>query len=142
MGTLKDIKQKLLSGSTASQLIEEGYAKSSVTHVDRKLKGAKPDTPATPVSDELQELRQRKDIVKLEKEIADLEAGKDRLPERVVKLETDVNRLNQQLPDLLANCYGSVYLKILSMLGWTRDGAREEVKTATDDYFKHLLTLR
>lgn len=142
MGTLNDIRQKLSSGSTASQLIKEGYAKSSVTHAARKLRNTQLGTPTTPVSDELQELRQRKEIVKLQKEIADLEAGREGMPDRLSKLEAEVGQLNQQLPDLLANCYGSVYLKILSMLGWTRDGAREEVKTATDDYFKHLLTLR
>ena len=84
MGTLNDIRQKLLSGGTVSQLIKEGYAKSSVNHVVRKLKKTQPaGTPASSVEDELQELRHQKEVVKLKKEISELEAAKEKVPDRV-----------------------------------------------------------
>ena len=58
MGKLNDIKQKLLSGATANELIKQGFAKFSVHLVVRKLKKLQPDTYTSPVQDELRELRQ------------------------------------------------------------------------------------
>ena len=100
MGTLNDIRQKLLSGGTVSQLIKEGYAKSSVNHVARKLKKTQPaGTPTSSVEDELQELRRQKELIKLQKEIAELEATKDKLPERVAVLEKTVLELRSLVND-------------------------------------------
>ncbi len=102
MGKLNDLRQKLLSGSTPSQLIKEGYAKSSVTYVDRKLKKAEPaSTPASPVDDELRELRHQKEVVKLQKEISELEDSKEKVPDRLDKLEAEVLRLTKEIPDLV-----------------------------------------
>ncbi|MFC1871981.1 hypothetical protein ACFLYF_06275 [Chloroflexota bacterium] len=97
MGTLNDIRQKLLSGYTISQLIGEGYAKSSVNHPARKLKDIQPDLPTSPAPDELQELRHQRDIVKLKKEITDLEDAKEKVPDRVAALEKEVVKLRSLL---------------------------------------------
>ena len=100
MGTLNDIRQKLLSGGTVSQLIKEGYAKSSVNHVARKLKKTQPaGTPTSSVEDELQELRRQKELIKLQKEIAELEAAKEKMPERVTVLEKTVLELRSLIND-------------------------------------------
>jgi hypothetical protein len=49
MGIMNDIRLKLDSGYTVSQLIKEGYKKSSVHHVDRELKkNRKQGTPTSP----------------------------------------------------------------------------------------------
>ncbi len=100
MGTLNDIKKKLLSGYTVSQLINEGYAKSSVNYAAKKLKKLQPGAPALPIPDEIKELRQQREKIKLEKEIADLEAGKERLPERVTELERALQELKDSILDI------------------------------------------
>ena len=100
MGTLNDISQKLVSGYTVSQLIGEGYAKSSVNHVAKKLKKTQLlATPTSPVEDELQELRHQKEIVKLRKEIADLEAAKEKVPDRLAELEKTYSELRSFVCD-------------------------------------------
>ncbi len=93
MGKLNDIRDKLLSGSTTKQLIEQGYTKSSVFRVAGKLKGSQPNILATPASDELQELRHQRDMIKLREEISKLEAAKEKLPDRVAALEKAVPEL-------------------------------------------------
>ncbi|MFC1938477.1 hypothetical protein ACFLWH_02350 [Chloroflexota bacterium] len=100
MGKLNDIRQKLSAGSTTSQLIDQGYAKSSVFSVARKLRNLRPDVNTYQVSDELQELRHAKEMMKLKKEIADLEVGNEKLPERVAKLETDIQELKDGIIDI------------------------------------------
>ncbi len=97
MGKLSDIEQKLLSGSTTNQLIEQGYAKSSVHLVANKLRNLKPDAPVSPVPDEIQELRHRREIIKLQKEIAELEAAKENFPNRVGSLESKLNALESRI---------------------------------------------
>ena len=93
MGVLDDIRQRLLSGSTPSQLIKEGYAKSSVNHAAKKLKKSQPDALASPIPDEIKDLRQQREKIKLQKEIAELEAGKEKLSERVATLEKTISEL-------------------------------------------------
>ena len=103
MGTLNNIRQKLLSGYSTGQLITEGYAKSSVNHVARKLKkNQEPGTTVTQVDDELQGLRHQKEKVKLQKEIAELEAAKEKLPDRVTKTEAELLDLRENLVDIWA----------------------------------------
>ncbi|MFC1875333.1 hypothetical protein ACFLY3_04220 [Chloroflexota bacterium] len=70
-----------------------------MNHVARKLKDIQPGIPASPVNDELQELRQKRDIVKLQKEITELEAIKEKLPERVTTLEKAVLDLRTLIND-------------------------------------------
>ena len=122
MGTLNDIRQKLLSGYTTSQLIKEGYAKSSVNHVNRKLKNnQQPGKTVTQVDDELQELRHQKEMVKLRREIAELERAGGKLPERVATLE----KTNHELRSLIVNAVDTAIAVCLEYNGMDREEARE-----------------
>ena len=122
MGTLSDIRQKLQSGYTINQLIGEGYAKSSVNHVARKLKKTQPPgTPTSPVPDDIQELRHQRDIIKLKKEIAELEIAKEKMPERVAALEKTV----LDLRTLLRDAVDTALFISLNEAGWSREKAKE-----------------
>ena len=122
MGTLNDIRLKLLSGYAANQLIREGYAKSSVNHVARKLKKTqRPDSTVAQVDDELQELRHQKEVVKLRKEITELEGARDKLPGRVTVLE----KTNHELRSLLYNAVDTAIRVCLEYAGMDREEATE-----------------
>ncbi|MFC1870073.1 hypothetical protein ACFLYE_02245 [Chloroflexota bacterium] len=121
MGKLNEIRDRLLAGSTTSQLIEEGYAKSSVFNVAKKLKNAQPDIPASPISNELQELRHQRDIIKIQKEIAELEAARDKLPDRVAVLEKTV----LDLRSLLKNAVDTALVVGLVYAGMDEKEAKE-----------------
>ena len=136
MGKLNEIRDKLLAGSTTKQLVKQGYAKSSVFRVAKKTKNPQPDAVTLPVPNEIQELRHRREVIKLQKEIAELEVAKEKVPDRLAKLETDVHQLNQQLPDLVANCYASLYMIILCKHGWNEDEALQKAKSIGDDFLK------
>ena len=99
MGKLDDIRNKLQAGSTTKQLVEQGYAKSSVHHVAKKLEKLQPSASTSPVPDEIQDLRHRKEIMKLKKEIAELEVSKEKMPERVAALEKTVSELESLIND-------------------------------------------
>ena len=81
MDVLEDIRQKLLAGKQPAELVNEGYAKSSVYYVAKKVRNAQSGNSGLAIGDELAELHRRKEIIKLEKEIAELEAGKEKLPD-------------------------------------------------------------
>jgi len=121
MGKLEEIRKKLVAGSTTKQLIEQGYAKSSVFNVAKKLKGSQPNILDTPISDELQELRQQREKIKLQKEIADLEAGKEKLTERVATLEKTI----LELRSLIANAVDTALFQSLVYAGMDREEAKE-----------------
>ena len=121
MGKLNDIRQKLSAGSTPLQLIDQGFSISSVFDVARKLKKSKPDVSTTSVPDEVQDLRHRKEIIKLEKEIAELEAAKEKLPERMAALEQDVLKLQA----LLHNAVDTALFISLGAAGFSREEAKE-----------------
>lgn len=121
MGKLNDIRYKLSAGSTTKQLIDEGYAKSSVFNIARKLKNTKPGIPASLVPDELQELRHQREIIKLQKEITELEAAKEKLPDRVAALEKTVLKLQS----LLSNAVDTALFISLGAAGWSREEAKE-----------------
>ena len=108
MGKLNEIRDKLLAGSTTKQLVEQGYAKSSVFSVAKKLANTKPDMPASSVQDELQDLRRQREIMKLQKEIAGLEADKEKLPDRMEVLESRLTALESwcdgDLVDAIGDC--------------------------------------
>lgn len=87
MGILADIRLKFLAGQQPLDLIKAGYAKSSVYYVLRKLKAAELSVPAGGADDEISELKRRKEIVKLQKEIAEYEATRENLPTRIGNLE-------------------------------------------------------
>ena len=97
MGKLNDIRQKLSAGSTTKELIDQGYAKSSVFNVTNKLKGSHPNITGTPVSDALQELINQRESKKVQNEIADLYAAGDKLPDRMAALEQTVLKLRSLL---------------------------------------------
>jgi len=137
MGKLNEIKNKLQSGTTTRQLIEQGYPRSSVYREANKLKVIQPGIPASPVSDEIQELRHRREIIKLQKEIAELEVAKEKVPDRLAKLETEVHQLNQKLPGLVESCYASLYMIILRRHGWNEDEALQEAKSGGNDFLKY-----
>jgi len=90
MDVLAEIKQKLISGKKPVELVKEGYAKSSVYSVAKKVRNVQSVISEFSVGDELTELRRQKEIIKLQSEIAELEAAKEKLPERMVKLEAEV----------------------------------------------------
>ena len=99
MGKLNDIRDKLLAGSTTKQLIEQGYAKSSVFQIAKKLRDAQSDTSSKSMSDEIQDLKHQRDVLKLKLEISQLEAAKENLPDRVAKLEKTAVDLESLLCD-------------------------------------------
>ena len=71
--------------------------------------------------DELQELRHRRDIIKLQKEIAELEAVKEKIPDRVATLEKKM----VELRSLLNNAVDTVIMACLEFAGMDRERARE-----------------
>lgn len=93
MSKLAEIRQKLEGGARPADLIKQGYAKSSVYAMAKTVSGSQSTMPAAD-DDELAALRKRKEIVKLEKEIADIEAAKGTpLEKRVTGLELEVQFL-------------------------------------------------
>jgi len=87
METMAAIAQLLLGGHNPKDIISQGYAKSTVYLVQRKLLSTQLPVPGLEPGDEIVELKRYKEKVKLEKEIAELEAAKEKLPERVAALE-------------------------------------------------------
>ena len=93
-----------------------------MNHVARKLKKTQPaDTPTSSVPDELLDLRYRREIIKLQKEIAELEAAKDKLPDRVADLEKTV----AQLRSLLCNAVDTAIMVCMEYAGIDREEAKE-----------------
>ena len=132
MGKLNDIRQKLLAGSTTKQLIQQGYAKSSVFDVAKKLRNVKPGTLASPVSDEVQELRHRREIIKIQKEIAELESAKEKVPDRVAALEKSVSDLRSFITDVV----DTALWQSLVYAGMDSDEAKEYADGWVDRYIK------
>ncbi len=86
MATIEDIRQRLLAGEQPVDLVKAGFPKSSVYRVAKQVGAVR-----LPVeSEEVAELRKRKQIMELEQEIQELEAEKGKLPERVAALEREV----------------------------------------------------
>ncbi|MFC1958305.1 hypothetical protein ACFLV6_00040 [Chloroflexota bacterium] len=137
MDILAEIRQKLLNGKQPAELVKEGFAKSSVYSVAKKIKNLHPDITSAPVPDEIQELRHQKEIMKLKREIAELEDSKEKIPGRLEKLEAEVLRLNKAIPNLVWDCYASLYAVILLNKGWNKDAARQEAIRITNDFLKH-----
>ena len=108
MDVLAEIRQKLLNGKQPVELVKEGYAKSSVYSVAKKVRNVQSGMPGLPVDDELTELRRKKEIIKLQKEIAELEACKEKLPEWVAALESRLTALESwcdgDLVDAIGDC--------------------------------------
>ncbi len=110
------------SGYTASQLIKEGYKKSSVHHIVRELKkNRKQDSPTSPIDSELQGLRRQKEAVKLRNEISELENARENLSNRVTTLEKEL----RELRSLMVNAVDTALFKSLVYSGMDPDEARE-----------------
>ena len=134
MDVLTDIRQKLLSGKRPKELVKDGYAKSSVYYAARKLRNDYSGTPELPIDEELTELRRRKEITKLEKEIAELQASKEQLPERVARLEkqfTFLYELVRSVGDTLC------YLDFLQFA--STDEAKAEAKEEGDGWVERVI---
>ncbi|MFC2006771.1 hypothetical protein ACFLUQ_01230 [Chloroflexota bacterium] len=82
MGKLNDIRRELSAGSTTKHLINWGYAKSSVFKVAKMLTNIETDIPALSIPGEFQDLPYRRGIIKLQKEITELEDAKEKIPDR------------------------------------------------------------
>ena len=60
-----------------------------------------------------------------------------KLKKEIAELEAEVYRLNEELPNLVGNCYASVYKVILHKHGWNEDEARQEAISVANDFLKH-----
>ncbi len=60
----------------------------------------------------------------------------------MAKLEAEVHQLSQQLADLVANCYASLYMIILLKHGWNEDEALEKAKSIRNEFLKNFWTSR
>jgi hypothetical protein len=69
MNILAEIEKKLRGGKRPAELVKDGYAKSSVYHVVKKIRSDKPGISEPTSDDELTELRRRRGIIKLKTEI-------------------------------------------------------------------------
>lgn len=131
MGKLNEIRNRLKAGDTPRQLIEKGYSRSSVYREKKKLNNSQPETTTKPVNNELQELRHQKEIIKIQKEIAEIEATKEKLPERVdalEKLPERVAALEKAMLDhrsLINDAVDTVLFKSLIYAGVNREEAEK-----------------
>ena len=132
MGKLDEIRKKLQSGTTTRKLIEQGYPRSSVYRENKKIKGVQPEIPTSPAPNELQELRHQRDMIKVQKEIAELEAAKGKLPDRITALEKTVVELQRQTIDAVDT---AVFIS-LTEAGWNREKAKEVADTLAEKIIK------
>lgn len=51
--------------------------------------------------------------------------------------EAEVLRLNKEIPNLVWNCYVSLYAVILRNQGWDEDKSRQEAINTASDFLKH-----
>ncbi len=82
-----------------TQLIEQGYAKSSIFHVAKKLKDLQLGILTSPVLKFLKFIGYWRDIIKLQKEITELEAAKEKMPDRLAIFEKPLNELRSLVDD-------------------------------------------
>jgi len=101
-------------------------------HVDHQVKLTLP--PDLLIPDEIKELRQQREKIKLEKEIADLEAGKGKLSERVATLEKAIPELRSFVCEVVdhALCQSLV----------SAGGDREEAKEFSDGWVDRYIKWR
>ncbi|MFC1981483.1 hypothetical protein ACFLVN_04480 [Chloroflexota bacterium] len=71
--------------------------------------------------DDIQELRHQRDIIKLQKEIAELEVTKEKIPDRVASLEKTVIELRS----LLNNAVNTALYVSLAYAEMDREEAKE-----------------
>ncbi|MBA7709813.1 hypothetical protein ES703_118739 [subsurface metagenome] len=88
--------------------------------------------PDLTIPDEIKELRQKREKIKLEKEIADLEAGKGKLSERVATLEKTVPELRSFVIKVVEH---ALWQSLVSA-GEDREEAKEFSDGWVDRYIK------
>lgn len=122
MSNMEKIHKLLSSGKTPQELIADGYPKSTVYAVAKKANGPQLTiSESAIVDDEVQELKQKKQILKLEKEIDELQAAKEKLPDRLTALE---KRVDRQL-HLIRNAVDTAIGICLQYSGLDKDEARQ-----------------
>ena len=89
-------------------------------------------TPASTVPDEIQELRQQREKIKLQKEIAELEADKDNLPGRVTALE----KASPELRSFVSQVVEHALWQSLVSAGENREEAKELSDGWVERYIK------
>ncbi|MFC1865713.1 hypothetical protein ACFLYB_03265 [Chloroflexota bacterium] len=111
MGNMQEVYELLAAGGTRKEAMDKGYPKSTVYHVANKVEKDKQNSLANGTTDdEIQELKRRKEILKLENEIRALEAIKENIPDRVTALESRLAALEYWCDgDLVENIGGCLY---------------------------------
>jgi hypothetical protein len=115
MGILAEIKQQLLAGQQPADLVKRGYKKSSVYYVAKRLWDAQLGMPGLPVGDEVVELKRRREIVRLQKEIAELESAKEKVPERLARLERKFDAFCRAVEDGV----DTLFYRVLRYVGYS-----------------------
>ncbi len=125
MGNMQEIKDLLLSGKTAIDIIGQGYAKSTVYSVVNSEKSKL--KPAVFSSDEISELKHRREVIRLEQEIAELEA-REKIPGRIAKLESEL----EDMDSLIWNVAGKTLYTAMVVIG-----EQVGIKVNTEAVFKY-----
>jgi chromosome segregation ATPase len=102
MSNMETIHQRLQDGESPRQLIAEGFPRSTVYLVNRRIKGMQGSpgkTDAVVTDEEIQELKQEKARLSLQVQISKLEAERERLPNRVTRLERQLSLLLDHLTE-------------------------------------------
>jgi hypothetical protein len=116
------IEEKLHSGMTPKQVIAQGHARSTVYQVAQRA--------LIPDTSEIAELREKKAILKLKADIEEIESKREKLPERIARLE----RQNK----ILAEELDKEYIETRTILQMIRDS---EISELSDDELKDLENL-
>ena len=131
MDTMAEIRNQLLAGKSADELIRKGFAKSTVYAVQRKLQSRQVAALGAGVDDELVQLRRDRDRAKLMLEIQEIESKRERLPQRMDSLEKEVQELR-------AAQHHTIRMGIYSLLrlrqGWDDKEADEQSEKYTNEF--------
>ncbi len=116
------IEEKLHSGMTPKQVIAQGHARSTVYQVAQRA--------LIPDTSEIAELREKKAILKLKADIEEIESKREKLPERIARLERQIKILAEELD--------KEYIETRTALQMIRDG---DICELSDDELKDLENL-
>jgi predicted lipid-binding transport protein (Tim44 family) len=113
------IEEKLHSGMTPKQVIAQGHARSTVYQVAQRA--------LIPDTSEIAELREKKAILKLKADIEEIESKREKLPERIARLERQISALAKALDE--------DYISTRIMLQMARD---DDISQLSDEELKDL----
>ena len=116
------IEEKLHSGMTPKQVIAQGHARSTVYQVAQRA--------LIPDTSEIAELREKKAILKLKADIEEIESKREKLPERIARLERQISALAKALDE--------DYISTRIMLQMARD---DDISQLSDEELKDLANL-